>query len=169
MAKKKKTLLWRQIITPDGTKSELYQPGFDPRRSFWLDGSWIKVPNEGFFELAAKHAALYADLDFELENQWFHEAPTDRQSMTEAQRQAFEHYSGLQWVQVILIPERVVGTCRLPCAGDKAHKSALPLLKKRGDKVISNPDRLPLNRGMSTEEVLALGLPAEYLYEPKGK
>lgn len=169
MAKKKKTLLWRQIITPDGTKSELYQPGFDPRRSFWLDGSWIKVPNEGFFELAAKHAALYADLDFELENQWFHSAPTERQNMTEAQRQAFEHYSGLRWVQVLLTSGGVVGTCRLPCAGDKAHKSAPALLKKRGGKVISNPDKLKQNLGMSTEAVLALGLPAEYLYELKGK
>ena len=166
MAKKKPTLLWRQTTTSQGTTSELYQPGFNPNNSCWLKGKWIKVPNEGFTECAAKHEALYANLDAETAKQYYRDPPTDKLSMTEAQKQAYKGTSMYLRVLVWYADTACTGPANIEVVEDKLGKSVVPWLKRNKAQVVLNTESIVPNWGaISRDEILALGIPQEYLKE----
>jgi hypothetical protein len=73
---------------------QLYQPGFNDKNSCWLEGDWITVPKAGWRKRKADHQRLYACIyrHHRLQNHRDKGTPVSR--MTNAERQAWEHYQG---------------------------------------------------------------------------
>lgn len=97
-------------------KHQLYQPGFNPANSCWLDGDWITLSAEEFRRRKAAHERLYKGLHKQMESQHHRDKATALKDMTPAQRQAWEFYSGDQMLDGFR--DGVPSPCRVRMAGN---------------------------------------------------
>jgi len=73
-------------------RCQLYQPGFNKQNRCWLDGGWITVPPKGFTERARRHEKLY---EGDHKRRGASQLQQGETGMTLAQKQAWEHHSGI--------------------------------------------------------------------------
>jgi hypothetical protein len=73
---------------------QLYQPGFNNINSCWLDGKWVTMPKDEWKQKKTAHQKMYAKVNKWAAKQHHADSGTLVKNMTDAQRQAYEFYSG---------------------------------------------------------------------------
>ena len=116
-------------------RCQLYQPGFNPGNSCWLEGQWLTVPAEGFDKRAEEHEKLYQGLASLMSKQHYRDPGIDPANMTPAQRQAWEHFCGTRTYE-IRYESGEVGGVSMELAADKPIERSLDWLRTHKAKVI---------------------------------
>lgn len=115
-------------------RCQVYQPGFNPDNSCWLEGSWVTVPNEGWEVRKAAHEALYGNLRALAKDDHYRNPPTPIEALTPAQRQAFEHYCGNQHLDCRR-HDGHIGPVSVEMAGGHINGQAIRWLRQKGYQV----------------------------------
>ena len=126
-------------ITKGGTtpthkpKHQLYQPGFNEGNGCWLPGSWITIPEQYFAVRKVEHEAMYGKV--RAAKQHYRDPAGLPENMTQAQRQAWEHFSG-QGTAYCRGEGGGVGPVYIELAAGNIRKDSVEWLKKTGRKVL---------------------------------
>ena len=83
-----------RITSHKKPRYQLYQPGFNDRNSCWLEGEWINLPEKEWLARKDDHERMYASVGKDRRKQHHRDEPTSFTQMTDAQRQAWNHYRG---------------------------------------------------------------------------
>lgn len=75
---------------------QLYYPGFNLHNSCWIPGDWVTVPEADWKKRKTAHEKLFSMVRAELKTQHHRGKGTTVKGLTEAQKQAYEVYSGNQ-------------------------------------------------------------------------
>ena len=75
-------------------RHQIYQPGFNPDNSCWLEGDWLTLSEDEWESCKDEHELLYGHVWGELKKQHHRDTATPVEKMTKAQKQAWEHFSG---------------------------------------------------------------------------
>lgn len=114
---------------------QLYQPGFNPCNSCWLPGDWVTVSKQKYDETEEKHTLMYTGIYDEIQNQNHRDPGTLLEAMTPSQKQAYEFFSGTDYVDCLnSLGDHMVAAIRL--AGGKISDDSSKEIRKRGWKVI---------------------------------
>jgi len=142
---------------------QLYQPGFNPDNSCWLPGDWITVSEEEWNGTKDDHVRMYAHVAEAAKKQHHRDDPTPMGSMTPAQRQAWEHFSG----EASLQGRNQFGqpiTMHIKMAGKRVQDSQASWMRKKGFRFFQAylaPDGAEVNQVEEHELPEDLLLPAD--------
>lgn len=142
---------------------QLYQPGFNPSNSCWLEGTWVTVTEAEFEKRKKAHEKLYKGVRKAAEKQHYRDKGVALKNMTEAQRLAWEHFSGEATLEV-RYPNGNVGSVGVNLAGRRISEVSLRWLRgHHGAKVIPKiiqPDK-------KVHDQTKMGIPADLLTDDK--
>jgi hypothetical protein len=111
---------------------QFYQPGFNPGNSCWLTGGWVKVSKEVWDATREDHEKLYAGIrDLK---QHYRDPSTPIEKMSQAQKQAWEFFSGEIRVEC-LVNGRVQGIS-VSMAGKCPKPRDLAWIRKNEYKIL---------------------------------
>lgn len=141
-------------------RHQLYQPGFNPDNSCWLDGDWITLPEAEWKARRKAHQAMYANVRKESRAQSHRGKATPIKDLTPAQRQAWEFYAGEGSVNGFTADGMPIGI-GIGMAGTKASAKTIAHIRARGFKVIRR-----VKRGKKVvDQTRGLGLPADIILD----
>jgi len=112
---------------------QLFQPGFNESNSCWLHGDWINLPQDEWEARKDQHQALYGDMS--KKDQHHRNPGTNPEDMTEAQRQAWEHYSG-ESLLYYQDENGHVGMMRFAMSGCKMRPKDADALREQNIKIV---------------------------------
>jgi hypothetical protein len=113
---------------------QLYQPGFNRANGCYLSGDWITVSAAEWETRKAAHEKLYAKLNAAMKKQHHRDAERGIASLTPAERQAWEHYSG--YADYYTQGPGGVGSIGIRTQMDLPHPKEIEGLRKKGLKVL---------------------------------
>lgn len=116
-------------------KCQLYMPGFNPSNSCWLKGSWVTIPEEEWELRHKEHDALFQDVLRTVQN--YRDPATPLDKLTEAQRIAYEYFSGVVTFD-IRMPDGFISMAGMKMAGCRLFPGQDDLLRSRGARIIQN-------------------------------
>lgn len=140
-------------------KYQLYQPGFNNLTSCWLPGGWVTVPQQTWEAQRKAHEASYKHVRREIRR----DSPptkTPLKSLTTAQRQAWEYYSGKALLVAFDAEDRL---CRIEVALAGTTIKVSDIERLEGLQV---PRYLKVYKGV-TDQVQGLALPSRLIVENK--
>lgn len=143
-------------------RHQLFQPGFNPTNSCWLEGEWITLPKALWKAKKAAHEKMYKDVKRQAAKQDHHGKRTALKDMTPAQRQAYEFFAG-EGVLYGAVPDGDVQPVRVRLAGDRVEDKCLAWLREkfpemRFPKLIKHGPT-----GKSQNQLRGMKLPAELI------
>ena len=137
---------------------QLYIPGFNPANSCWLNGSWVTVPEAEWNERHKAHHKLFKAAIKAAGHQHYRDAGTPLDKLTEAQRMAYEHFSGEARFDVVY-KNGNVGLVGVKMVGNRMKKGQAEWLRERGAKII--PSTEDSFTGKVTDVLKGLDVPAD--------
>lgn len=140
-------------------RHQLYQPGFNDANSCWLEGDWITLPRGEWQKRRLDHQRMYNNLNKKASKQHHNGPEIDIEHMTEAQRQAYEFYSGGETIECML--GNYMQCVGIDLSGDKVSKKSIKWLKKKGYLVLR---RVRLNDEI-TDQAEEYSIPEELLID----
>lgn len=138
---------------------QFYVPGFNPGNSCWLDGSWVTVKKEEYDERSKAHQRLFKKARKALSKQHHRDPATALGSLTEAQRVAYEHYSGQARFEV-RYPSGSVTPIHLEMSGNKPQKGQAEWMREQGMKII----RFTTTSGKTVDNLEGYDIPADLVH-----
>jgi hypothetical protein len=142
-------------------KHQLYQPGFNPSNSCWLQGRWITLPKAEWQKRRAAHEKLYAIVFQREKTQHYKFKPTPLKKMTRAQKQAWEYYSGDQRLAGIVNGRFAPFVVRM--AGKEPQPSQITWLRNRQ---VTIPRWIKLGpKGKPENQLRSIKLPKDLIQE----
>ena len=142
-------------------RHQLYIPGFNPANSCWLDGDWVNVSEEEWNARKADHKRMFGRLS-KLSGKQHHRDPeTPLDKMTDAQRRAYDHYSGHLHAHVLHGDETV--PAGLEMAGNGPGATTLKWMRDNDLNVI--PRTVNGHTGEVTDVLEGLDFPDDVVSE----
>lgn len=123
-----------RITNHNKPRYQLYQPGFNNTNSCWLEGSWITIPKEEWYTKKTQHIQMYSNIKEEKKKQYYRGLSIAIDDMTEAQKQAWKHYSGTTIIHLIDKNGKTL-PCRIELAANKIRISTIKWIKKHQWKI----------------------------------
>lgn len=118
------------------TRYQLYYPGFNRENSCWLKGKWVTISKEEWEKTKDAHAEMYKNLNEDSESQHYRNPGIEISEMTEAQKKAWEVFSGNKYLSYVT-ELQTIGTCSVACAGEKVTNSQIKWLRRLNLKIIA--------------------------------
>lgn len=139
---------------------QFYVPGFNPANSCWLDGDWVAVTAEEYETGHKAHQRLFKRCRKEKNKGHWRDPETKLTMMTEAQRRAYEHYSGQSRFDV-RYENGHVGPVHINMAGNKPAKGQAKWMRGQGMKII----RFVTTTGKTVDSLEGLEFPEDLIHE----
>lgn len=114
---------------------QFYQYGFNAANGCWLEGDWVTVSEADYLAQKSNHEALYQHVHQEMKSQHYRNPAVPPNSMTPAQRQAWDYFSGTVTVYC-KSPNGDVGPFAIDMAGSKMSRDSIEWLRKIQVKVL---------------------------------
>src|SRR5574338_1433571 len=150
-----------RITTHKKPRYQLYQPGFNPANSCWIEGEWVTVPEAEWRKRKAAHLKMYGKVRQLQEKQHHRDKGKALKDLTPAERQAYECYSGQQLLEGW--PKGVPSPCRINMAGNRPKDRDLAWLRKEGFKFARFVKHGP--NGKPYDQLRGLDFPADLVEE----
>ncbi len=115
-------------------KHQFYIPGFNPGNSCWLEGDWVSVAAEEWVAKKDAFQAMFAGTADRATSQRHDGPPTKIEDLTEAQRVAYNHFSGQ--LQCYARMHGGVYPVAIDLAGNGSKPATLAWLREQGIQVI---------------------------------
>ena len=154
-----------RITSHKKPRYQLYQPGFNDRNSCWLEGEWINLPEKEWLARKDDHERMYASVGKDRRKQHHRDEPTSFTQMTDAQRQAWNHYRGNDTIEG-RHQNGSVGPYGVRFAGNRINQKDLAHMKKIGWKAFRRCRLYP--NGDVIEQAEKFDLPEEILLDEDG-
>jgi len=122
-----------RVTSHQPPRFQLYQPGFNPSNSCWLNGKWLTVPKAEYEKRKAKHQRIYKGLRDAVATQHHRNKRTALKDMTEAQRQAYEFFSGEETLTVKQADG--YGLVSVEMGGTKVKPHCIEWIRAKGWKI----------------------------------
>jgi hypothetical protein len=138
---------------------QLYQPGFNISNSCWLEGKWIKVPEQEWLARKDKHQELYKDVRKVSKTQHHRNPGKSVEELNPAEKQAYEFFSGTATLQCLI--RGCAQSVPVENAGDKVKPESIKWIKSHGFKVIARvkgPDGATISQ-------LSCGIPEDLIVD----
>jgi hypothetical protein len=145
-------------------RHQLYVPGFNPANSCWLDGSWVTFPKEVWKERHKAHHRTFKAATKGHGRQHWRDPETPLDALTEAQRMAYEHYSGEQSLYAVY-GNGNVGPIAVEMAGNEPRPDQVKWLREQGLQIL----RFTKNghTGEVTDTLKGLDFPPDLVHPSK--
>lgn len=139
---------------------QLYQPGFNHNNCCWLYGRWITLPKAEWEARRAKHEEFYKDLPEKIYHQNYRSPGKDPSQLTQAERQAWEFYSGEIVVNCLLHGRAAFA--KVETCGPHINERSIAWLREKGYRVLARSQSTAT--GTVTDQT-TLGVPPDLLVE----
>jgi hypothetical protein len=149
-----------RVTTHKKPRYQLYIPGFNPANSCWLDGSWVTVKKDDYDERHKAHQKLFKKALKGRGKQHYRDAATTLTMLTEAQRMAYEHYSGQARFDV-RYENGVVGPVGVEMSGNRLKKGQAKWMRESGMKII----RFTTTTGKTVDALEGFDVPEDLIHE----
>jgi len=152
-----------RITSHKKARYQLYQPGFNPANSCWLNGEWVTFSKIEWTKLKGAHMKLYAHVREALKKQHHRDKATPLKKLDPAQRQAYEFYSG----DHMLEGQRngSVSPCRIRMGGNSPRPKDAEWLRREKFKFPRFIKNGP--KAKSYDQLKGLNFPADLIEENK--
>lgn len=117
-------------------RHQLYQPGFNEGNGCWLEGSWVTLPKDEWEARKDEHVRMYGDIRKMAKDQHYRDDGVPRDKMDEAQRQAWEHYSGSGHFDCRHVESGHVGPVGVEMAGNRIQPKEAKWLLAEGWRIL---------------------------------
>jgi hypothetical protein len=141
-------------------RHQLYIPGFNPANSCWLDGSWVTVKKDDYDARHKAHQRLFKRCRKEQGRQHYRDAATTLAMLTEAQRVAYEHYSGSARFDV-RHENGGVGPVSVEMSGNRMKKGQAEWMRANRMKII----RFVTTTGKTVDALEGFDVPEDLIHE----
>jgi hypothetical protein len=152
-----------RITSHKKARYQLYQPGFNPANSCWLNGEWVTLTKTEWTKLKGTHAKLYAHVHGECKKQHHRNKATPLKKLDPAQRQAYEFYSGDHMLEGHR--NGSVSPCRIHMGGNSPRPKDVEWLRREKFKfprfIKNGPKAKPY------DQLKDLNFPADLIEENK--
>ena len=141
---------------------QLYQPGFNPSNSCWLEGDWITLPKGEWEKRKTKHQKLYKDVRSQAGNQHHRNKGTSLKKLSEAQRQAYEFFAGTATIECWVPEHNYLQPVGIDLAGPHISERSCEWLRKSGYKVLREIKDF---KGKTVNQVRPLRVPEDLIID----
>jgi len=158
--------------THNPPKYQLYQWGFNPVNSCWLEGDWVTVTKAEYNKRKATVEKEYARVRKACKTQHHRDKGTALKNMTRMQRVAYEFHSGNQMLEAQIVrkpdPEAsgsgpVASPVSVSMAGNAPKQRDITWMRNKGFKIVRWVKHGP--QGKPTDQLRGLNFPEDLIIE----